>query len=545
MKTFTLHHINDTHSHFQSQELDLNLAIDDDILSVKVLAGGYALLKSYVTGYSINETRFFFHAGDCFEGTLEFSYFKGKVNSCLASQLELDAMVIGNHEFDTGDDYLSDYISNINFPIICSNMELPTSGTPLNKHDTSSLICIGNKDETPPFRLVSKKGISIAVIGVTTDAMHDIAAPSPGLKFHDPVVTVERAVRRVRQVTSAPIVLLSHLGFERDVELAHAVPEIDFIIGGHSHTLLGDFTNLGIESSGPYPYQVGSTCILQAGCNSQFIGELIVHSDPLDKAFNVTGSNKLLIDIDSVSKLNNFSEKLTDDILLFLSNQTNVALVYEDQEIAGTLQNRFLPELTHYSEDELATSYKHILHTRIPSNGVGSELATLIAKAMLVYVSDQLNITADFAIINAGAVRAGLEPGVITSGDISGKVLPFSITLDVLTLKGKFLKNALFSSLVNAYSCSSKTGSYPYLYNLAIGYTLENSYPMNFGCKADKGHKETDLIDEQEYKIVTTSYLSKGKEGYQDLRTNRLERLETNVFLYDAFIGYLKKYGLS
>ncbi len=99
--SFSVAHINDTHSHFEPTLL--SLAIPNYPKRVFANIGGFARIATVVEQFrnqSQNDGFLFLHAGDCFQGTLYYSLFKEEANARLLNQLNLDAMVVGNHELD-------------------------------------------------------------------------------------------------------------------------------------------------------------------------------------------------------------------------------------------------------------------------------------------------------------------------------------------------------------------------------------------------------------------------------------------------------------
>ncbi len=69
------------------------------------------------------------HAGDCFQGTLYFSLFKGEANAELLNELRPDAMALGNHELDMGNEPVGKFIREIEFPLLAGNWNLSREGT--------------------------------------------------------------------------------------------------------------------------------------------------------------------------------------------------------------------------------------------------------------------------------------------------------------------------------------------------------------------------------------------------------------------------------
>ena len=96
-----LAHINDTHSYFEPSSLQLKLTIEQQTLQPYVSAGGFARIATIVNqlrqqAKESDKGFLFLHAGDCFQGTLYFSLFKGRANAELLNALNINAMALGN-----------------------------------------------------------------------------------------------------------------------------------------------------------------------------------------------------------------------------------------------------------------------------------------------------------------------------------------------------------------------------------------------------------------------------------------------------------------
>jgi 5'-nucleotidase len=142
-------------------------------------------------------------------------------------------MTLGNHEFDGGDDKLGAFLNNLTFPIISANIK---SDHPiLNK-------------TIKPFHIYEKYGL--AVIGVTTPETPSISSPGNNTRFSDPVVAVQNTIDYIKANTNIKrIAALTHIGYEEDIKLAKETTGLQLIMGGHSHTLLGDMSG----AQGKYP----------------------------------------------------------------------------------------------------------------------------------------------------------------------------------------------------------------------------------------------------------------------------------------------------
>lgn len=143
-------------------------------------------------------------------------------------------MTLGNHEFDDGDDLLANFLHNLTFPVVSSNVHTT------NKHLASALV---------PYKIFPKH--QLALVAVTTETTKGISSPGNGTTFEDPLAAINRTIalikRRHRNIKR--FAALTHIGYDEDIKLAKASTDISLIMGGHSHTLLGDMNG----AKGKYP----------------------------------------------------------------------------------------------------------------------------------------------------------------------------------------------------------------------------------------------------------------------------------------------------
>ena len=142
----------------------------------------------------------------------------------LMNRLGFDLCTVGNHEWDANIGALHDDIERAVFPFLCANVSVP------NDVDL----------DFEPFETIERQGVKMAVIGMIEVRHDDIPGTHPnnvkkvGFKRPDAVLPQYKYLREENDV----VILLSHCGFEDDMELAQANPWLDAIIGGHSHTLI-------------------------------------------------------------------------------------------------------------------------------------------------------------------------------------------------------------------------------------------------------------------------------------------------------------------
>ena len=223
-------HINDVHAHldeFRSSGTDCTDPKDG-------CYGGYARISTVVSERRpVLNSSLFLNAGDEFQGTLFYAYYGGEKIAETINQLGFDGMTLGNHEFDAGDDVLGEFIENLTFPVISANIY--SDHPVLNR-------------TIQPYHIY--EDCELAVIGVTTQDTPGISSPGDGTVFTDVVEAVQNTVNLIRDTTNVTrIAALTHIGYEEDQALAQNTTGLYLIMGGHSHTPLGDFE----DAEGPYP----------------------------------------------------------------------------------------------------------------------------------------------------------------------------------------------------------------------------------------------------------------------------------------------------
>lgn len=170
-------------------------------------------------------------AGDVFQGTPYFNFYKGKLDFDVMSQMGYDAGTLGNHEFDNGMEGFISSAQVARFPFVNANYEV--SKTPL-------------KEVIKPYILKERHGLKIGIFGL---GVHLGGLISPAnyqeLVFLDTIGVAREMVQELRGNQQCDLVIcLSHLGYRynddtvSDRVLAQQVKGIDLIIGGHTHTFL-------------------------------------------------------------------------------------------------------------------------------------------------------------------------------------------------------------------------------------------------------------------------------------------------------------------
>ena len=221
--------------------------------------GGVALLSGYIKKVREEEENTIYAiAGDMFRGSVIDSEYKGFSTIELMNFLAPDIVTLGNHEVDYGLAHLLFLERCAKFPIVNANMYVKTNHTRLFN----------------PYKILNVNGLNIMLIGIITE---EVLASTKSEEIIGSFVDVWDAARQTGVIidnyktTRIDLtVLLTHIGFEKDKELAALLdPEwgVDLIIGGHSHTLLDE------------PCIVNGIPIVQVGIGTDQIGRFDIMID--------------------------------------------------------------------------------------------------------------------------------------------------------------------------------------------------------------------------------------------------------------------------
>jgi len=248
---FTVLHSNDMHGDFLAE-----------VNGEKgQLIGGLALLSGYINKVRHEEENVLYVvAGDMVQGSLIDAEYRGISTMEIMNYLAPDVVALGNHEFDYGLPHLLFLEKVANFPIVNANLYI-------KKYDRRLM---------KPFHIVSKAGIDTLFTGIITEKVIDSIKRDPLIGN---IITLEEASHEVGAITDAYkdddidlTILLTHIGFESDLELAKMLNPawgVDMIIGGHSHSILSE------------PAKVNNILIAQAGVGTKQIGrfDIVVDDD--------------------------------------------------------------------------------------------------------------------------------------------------------------------------------------------------------------------------------------------------------------------------
>ncbi|MGS0681801.1 bifunctional metallophosphatase/5'-nucleotidase [Shewanella sp. 125m-7] len=552
-----LAHINDTHSHFDANRIQFTIYEQQKELTLYSHTGGYAriayqLKQAKIAAKDSQQDFLFLHGGDSFQGTLYFNEFKGKANSDLLNMLEPDAMVLGNHEIDAGNEPVLDFLNDINFPLLAGNMDLSQEcqHKPARLANHRNLLDFDPQTQTAKVLLKPLGDKQVATFGITLDQMKEIAGPDEDTHFINAIETTKRTVSQLKAAGIEHIIVLSHLGLAQDRELATEVDGISVIVGGHSHTLQGDFSALGLSDM-PYGECINDTAIVHAGKYAETLGLADITFDAYGKVISLSGGNYFMLDQQFILQASNdVSPQDYVNVRQTLASHPLILWDGEDSQVQARILQKYRPSLDALNNKILGFVPKNLVHTRLPSKALphGSEIAPWVSRSMY-QETHELGINVDFALHNAGGVRQSLDKGDVSLAEVVGRILPFDIPLVRYEIQGLYLFQML-ESAINAATNNSVigtgAGSFPYTYGLKYFYDGRQALGQRIikleVLRIVEGKQLWLPLDADAYYTgVSSSYTASGKEGYFPILQANWQKDIEGLTLPGAFIRFISK----
>ncbi|MFW6273759.1 MAG: bifunctional metallophosphatase/5'-nucleotidase [Halanaerobium sp.] len=439
-----------------AEEVDLRIYHINDVHS-RVEEGsysgmGYAKISTLIDqGRKEKDNVLFLDAGDSFHGQIIANINEGESIAYLLNLMDLDALTLGNHDFNFGQDRLRELSNIVDFPLLAAN---------LSRDDGNE---IKFKDD---YLIKEYEGVKVGVFGLATPETKYKTHPKnvEGLTFEDPAEAAQAMVDELRGEVDV-LIALSHLGISEEseytsIDVAEKVDGIDLMIDGHSHHEL------------PYGQLVNDTMILQAGEYAKNLGMV-----------DLTVDNGEITDM----KVDMFTKEMAEDV----KPDPIVELVVERLNRAN----------------ETITS-QVVGNTNVELNGERENVRTgetnlgnLITDAM------KWKLDADAAITNGGGIRDSIDSGEITQGEII-TVLPFGNTAMAIELSGADLKAALEHG-VSQYP--AEEGLFPQV--SGIEFTFDGDAEK--GNRVQEVWVGGEALNENEkYVVVTNDFMKAGGDGY-------------------------------
>ena len=439
-------------------------------------------------------------AGDVFQGTPYYNYFRGVPDYRSMSLAGYDAGAFGNHELDDGPAHWLRVRQHATFPILSANVFVTAESAwanpllPAEGAVRRGARWIGGDrvpDSAPlrflttPYVIEDVGGVKVGILGLTTKDIVAIVsrARNGGVAVSDPITAASALVPEIRRKADF-VVALTHIGVDGDRALASRVPGIDMIVGGHSHTYL--WQPLVVRNHNANGYH--GTAIVQDGRWGDHVGRLAVALGP-----------------DGV-------RGVTDALIAVRPSEG------EDRAVKALLQP--------YGDSMATQVNKPVFRTtsRVGMSGLedgDTPLGNFVADAILEASG------ADIAIINSGGIRAPLPAGAVTVGDIL-TVLPFDNTIVKVPMRGWQVRE-LFDFI------AARVGKRGFAQISGAAFVIRNGRASDIrvnGVTLDSNHT---------YSVATLDFLYGGGDGYTQF-AKAGEAAATGVFTHDAAQDFLRRH---
>ncbi len=466
--TFVLAHTNDVHSHFRPYRSEWR---EDE-----APLGGMVAIDARVRGLERQfgeEAVLFLDGGDVLTGTplmeLEVEGVRGGAMAVLFEAIGMDAWVLGNHELDRGYEHAQAFIGLSRSPVLSANVRAPCG--------EEALSCAPGFEGVSPWTIFEVNGIRVGVFGLTTASLPHLAdeATMARLRVVEHAAAARHAVAALEPQVDL-VVALTHIGLDSDRELARAVPGIDLIVGGHSHTRMDRAE------------QVGDSWIVQAGSYGRLLG--VAEIEVRDGA---------------VASLDWALEELDPVALAMPASKEVQGLV---DRYHGELQERF------------SVPAGEAERTLARSPGPQSPLGMWAAESLRQAAGTDIGLT------NSGGLRADIVQGPQTVGSLY-EVFPFSNAVVVFEVEGSVLLDLM---LRMAGGMIEGNRAVPQVAGMAFDYRLRLGAPEI--VSATVAGAPLDLS--RRYRIATNSFVAgqwKRNLGFRPEGVQALELTELDASL--------------
>ena len=450
-------------------------------------------------------------AGDYSQGTVYVSVNKGKDAVTMMNAAGYDVATIGNHEFDYGYAQLKSNLDSAVFKVVCANVL--QDGNPV----------------FDAYTKISKGGVQVAFVGLETPEAQTKANPAliQGLTFlagDEMYAAVQTQVDAARTAGADIVIVLTHLGVDSSSEpntsydLYKKVTGIDFIIDGHSHTVM---------TKGPEGEPIQST-----GTALNNIGVITI-----DNATKKIESNELI-------PIWHTEEVDGENVAVYDYTKSDETVANAAKAIIDPIDDDY--------DQKFAESAVDLNGAKAPGNRTEeTNLGDLITDAMMWAIKTKapgVDMNNAVAITNGGGIRAAIAKGDITKKDVN-TVLPFGNTLAVVYVKGSELLEALE---VSTYCTPKSLGGFPQFAGMEVELNTACEYDANdttypgstyFGPKSInritiKTVNGKAFDKDATYAVITNDFLAAGGDTYYAFAAAQTQ-FDTGLPLDEILMEYI------
>ena len=472
---------------------------------------GYAAMSALKSRYEMAGAEVILaDAGDFSQGTVYVSSTKGASAVTMMNAVGYDIVTLGNHEFDFGYEQLKKNLDLAKFKVICADVFLDETGETI--YDPTAVI------ET-------ESGLKLGFFGMETP--ETATKVNPGLiqeisfsTFDDLYASAQIAVDALREQEVDLVIGVVHLGVDdesaangyRSLDLYENVNGVDFLIDGHSHTVM---------TSGPNGEPIQST-----GTAFENIGVIVIDNE---------------------------TKTIEDNFLMNTAGLSVNALI--DSRAMGIIETVDAEYSTPFATSEVLLNCDRAPGNRTEQTNLGS----LITDAMVWSVVSNGGVAEYYdapvvGITNGGGIRAPIAEGEITKRDIT-TVMPFGNTVAVVYVTGAELLEALEAS---TYCTPEAVGGYPQ--TCGIEWVLDTTVAFDQGDIYTLNGKETtyyapasigrvtiktingEAFDENAtYAVVTNDFCAAGGDTYNVFNRAYVQGFgfDTGIPMDEAVMDYV------
>lgn len=557
-------HINDHHSHLDQESIKFKSDIGFGQEEFSVSSGGFARVAALINQLAVEKSNVLkVHAGDAITGDLYYNLTDGKADADAMNTVCFDTFTPGNHEFDGTDEGLKRFVGFLDQGSCQEKTKVLTANV---QFGVSSPLYQTNRIQKS--QIFEKDGVKFAVIGLTVaKKTKNSSQPNADTEFTDEIETAQKEIDQYKAQGINKIILQTHVGYDLDKKLAQSLSDVDVIIGGDSHTLLGPsiLSKYGMTPQGDYPTQLRNkegdlVCVAQAWQYSYVVGDLNVKFNKEGKVESCKGTPHILIDEDFVRTAKDaktVTEVEKQKILKQLQvDQVPFTVVKPHQKTVDILKP-YQQQKAEFAQEIVGQATDNLCLRRVPGtqrdinrsvlgdvcnknshvDQHGGDIQQIVAEAFLQQGVKFFN--ADVSFQNGGGVREDVALGNLTVGKIYN-VLPFKNTLVRLDMTGAEIK-ATLEDAIDGVVAQNNTGSYPYTGGLRWKVDLTQTKGQRVSAielRATTGaYLALDL--NKTYRVVMIDFLANGGDYYATPKTIQGDRrIDVGLDYAEAFLQY-------
>lgn len=534
----TFMHTSDVHSRILPYEHDpLYTEEQLGLLPGRGRYGGIARMAHIVKEQRAKAGRsLWLDSGDLFQGAPIFNLFRGEPEVRAISMAGLDAMALGNHEFDHGPvNVLDQFTWWADFPLLAANYTWDKQGVPFGDQFQALV---------KPFVVFNVDGLKIGVIGMgnlsSLNSLED-GGNELGILTLDTLQTIQEYVNVLRDDVDL-VVLLDHLGLTEDEVIARNICGLDLILGGHHHIALNPPKLIEYKPDEKY-----------ISATPDPMAEMIVDPDAPDSAEDDEGAGDGLAPPEEDGLDRGIGECPPEHVRTTLLSHPNafakfvgrLDVVVRDKRIISHKYELFPidvtvpedPDTRYVLEDYLegmqrSLSLDRVITTatsplrRFGNSGGDSQLGNLTAEAMQY----RRYIETEFCVTNSLGIRTDILEGDLTYEQMYN-VMPFENTITTMTLSGIEVQELLNF----ATRSSAERGCNSQIQVSGVTFTMN----CRTGEAEDIVIAGKPLSPDGAYDMCTNNYMAWGGSGFRVLKRNTT-KVDTGIPIREAVIAYIR-----